>query len=45
MGSRLARFCLAISISLLFVWLAFRDLDLPALGQAFGRIGLPAAAL
>ena len=45
MGSRIARLSFALSISLLFIWLAFRDLDLPALQQAFGRIGLGSAAI
>ena len=45
MGSRLVRFVLALAVSVAFVWLAFRDLDieavlasLDALGRFFGLV-------
>ena len=39
MGSRLVRLALAIAISIVFVWLAFRDLDTQAVWASLTELG------
>ena len=40
MGSRLVRLGFALAISVVFVWLAFRDLDVAAVGASLGALGV-----